>query len=643
MVLARIGESIAQPTPSANILAAGARNVRDYGAKGDGSTDDTQAFLGALNRGRSQPDGIKKSVSVYVPPGRYVISSTLILWSRTQMFGEWTNPPTLVLSSNSSGFQDPNNPIPFIVTAGGYNLPDDSTDWKDRTDQINGSTNNTFMITLEDLNIEIGASNPGAWAICWYCAQQTALRNVTVNAGTSLGCLQTGWWGGGSVIANCTFIGGQIGYATDATSMELVRSCKFARQSRYSVYINGAWMYTFLDTQFDNTAPFLLDTGFGGVINILDSSFSNMPGATLLDPYQHASVHIEKLAFDNTSQIPDFLRTSSNQNRTVLQWTSANVVKNGRTFPGSDVSLNQDVYPVTFQTRDYPRPTAVCVNIKSLGAVGDGLTDDTLIISDALSQYSEIFFPAGTYLVSRSLTIRAGQKLFGQLYTVVKLTATAQGFEAGSTQSFITVNGAGSAGVVMCRLFVYNDTPGGFCVSWNGDPSSTVCDCQFLNIGPSPLPPLNISSGGGYFENMLIPGTSSGQTGILIRSQGPVWLRSVGPEHYTEQAIVLSGAANVVMSNIDMETSSVPGKTGTEMKVENCQNIFVLGLAAGNWLAAPSDLIRISSGQHLYLWNMIANNLHSMILDSSSGSSRTSGSGSRNTSQWSTLAGFIKD
>jgi hypothetical protein len=51
-----------------------------------------------------------------------------------------------------------------MVTAGGHNLPDALTDWKDRTDQINRSTNNTFLITLEDLNVEIGTPNLAARA-----------------------------------------------------------------------------------------------------------------------------------------------------------------------------------------------------------------------------------------------------------------------------------------------------------------------------------------------------------------------------------------------------------------------------------------------------------------------------------------------
>lgn len=40
------------------------------------------------------------------------------------------------------------------------------------------------------------------------------------------------------------------------------------------------------------------------------------------------------------------------------------------------------------------------INVKLLGAKGDGVTDDTLIIQNALNKYKSIFIPAGTYKIS---------------------------------------------------------------------------------------------------------------------------------------------------------------------------------------------------------------------------------------------------
>jgi polygalacturonase len=47
-------------------------NVKDYGAKGDNTTDDTAAIQKAIKAAETVDDG-----QVYFPPGDYVVSSTL--------------------------------------------------------------------------------------------------------------------------------------------------------------------------------------------------------------------------------------------------------------------------------------------------------------------------------------------------------------------------------------------------------------------------------------------------------------------------------------------------------------------------------------------------------------------------------------
>lgn len=81
------------------------RNVRDFGAKGDGVSDDTQAFINALDHNVGI-EGEKKHGTVYIPPGNYVIKDTLIIWKGTHLIGDMSNPPTLILPSKTEGFSD---------------------------------------------------------------------------------------------------------------------------------------------------------------------------------------------------------------------------------------------------------------------------------------------------------------------------------------------------------------------------------------------------------------------------------------------------------------------------------------------------------------------------------------------------------
>jgi hypothetical protein len=78
------------------------RNVRDYGAVRDGLTDDTKAFKNAMSDGKRC--GVKcngstvKNAIVYIPPGTYLISSTIAMPFGTQLIGDANARPTLKAS-----------------------------------------------------------------------------------------------------------------------------------------------------------------------------------------------------------------------------------------------------------------------------------------------------------------------------------------------------------------------------------------------------------------------------------------------------------------------------------------------------------------------------------------------------------------
>ena len=56
----------------------------------------------------------------------------------------------------------------------------------------------------------------------------------------------------------------------------------------------------------------------------------------------------------------------------------------------------------------------IAINIKALGAKGDGVTDDTSVIQEALNMGGNIFIPDGTYIVTEELTItNSNTKIFG--------------------------------------------------------------------------------------------------------------------------------------------------------------------------------------------------------------------------------------
>lgn len=89
------------------------RNVADYGAKGDGVTDDTAAIIRAITEGRGDDPNAAYPTTyssssltpalVYFPPGTYMISKTLPLIYYTQLVGDADSVPTLKVVSSGAG------------------------------------------------------------------------------------------------------------------------------------------------------------------------------------------------------------------------------------------------------------------------------------------------------------------------------------------------------------------------------------------------------------------------------------------------------------------------------------------------------------------------------------------------------------
>ena len=53
------------------------------------------------------------------------------------------------------------------------------------------------------------------------------------------------------------------------------------------------------------------------------------------------------------------------------------------------------------------------VNVRTLGAKGDGTTDDTKAIQAAIDQYENIYVPQGWYRITETLKMRPGTRLIG--------------------------------------------------------------------------------------------------------------------------------------------------------------------------------------------------------------------------------------
>jgi glucan 1,3-beta-glucosidase len=85
------------------------RNVKDFGAKGDGVTDDTAAINNAISSGGRCGDFCPNQSSttspaiIFFPAGTYLVSKPLLMYYYTQLVGDALAPPTLLAAPGFSG------------------------------------------------------------------------------------------------------------------------------------------------------------------------------------------------------------------------------------------------------------------------------------------------------------------------------------------------------------------------------------------------------------------------------------------------------------------------------------------------------------------------------------------------------------
>ncbi|MBP0725136.1 right-handed parallel beta-helix repeat-containing protein [Bacillus sp. RG28] len=166
------------------------------------------------------------------------------------------------------------------------------------------------------------------------------------------------------------------------------------------------------------------------------------------------------------------------------------------------------------------------INVKDFGAKGDGVTDDTSAIQNAInslgSTNSTIYLPYGTYKIKNTLTLSDSKSMIGFQSVLVGigtnngiLTGNNNYFEGIEFRNFnfaIWANGKTSVSVQRCRFISIS----GVAIYYYGSDSSFVKNSYFYNIAKDSLNidnnAYNIAIEGNEFNNpSLYGGYSSAQ------------------------------------------------------------------------------------------------------------------------------------
>jgi hypothetical protein len=174
---------------------AGVLNVRDFGAKGNGTDDDTNALLAAIDAaGPNTGPSFWQTRIVYIPAGTYIVTRTLQrhygngkFGSGMILVGESRDATILKLRDHAPGFDKADAPRGVIMTTAKLLDGSPTSGGKDYTNK--GEGNDAYENFVENLTVDTGAGNPGAIGIDYLDNNIGAVRDVLVRAPADSGAI----------------------------------------------------------------------------------------------------------------------------------------------------------------------------------------------------------------------------------------------------------------------------------------------------------------------------------------------------------------------------------------------------------------------------------------------------------------------
>ncbi|KAJ8120705.1 hypothetical protein ONZ43_g2658 [Nemania bipapillata] len=467
------------------------RNVKDYGAKGDGTTDDTIAIQSAIgDQDRCAPGACASSSTtnaiVYFPAGTYVVSSSIISYYATHLVGNPNSLPILKATANFNGF----GVIDGAQYQAGGALPYGAT--------------NIFWRQIKNFVIDITAipASTAGTGIHWPTSQATSLQNIIFKMSSNAGTQHQGLFiedGSGGFMNDLIFYGGKYG-AVFGNQQFTVRNLTFYNAVTAVSQIWN-WGWTFQGISVNNCTVGLdmatrADDGKEtvGSATFFDGSFTNTQIAFNISrsstslPVTGGSLAIENVVLNNVGTAVSYGPTASTLlagttgSSTITSWVSGQVYHpNGPNKVASTQTPFTRPASLLSGTKFYQRSkpsyadlaSSSFVSVRAGGAKGDGKTDDTAalqsILTSAAAAGKVVYFDAGTYIVTSTLLIPVKSKIVGEAYPVIMSSGTFFA-DVNNPKPVVKVGNAGDSGVVEwsdMMVSAKGAQPGAILIQWN--------------------------------------------------------------------------------------------------------------------------------------------------------------------------------
>ncbi|KAI1626471.1 glucan 1,3-beta-glucosidase [Exophiala viscosa] len=505
------------------------RNVKDYGAFGDGIHDDSDAINAAIAYGDrcGGGDSINGSYCqsqtitpalVYFPPGTYNISKPLVMYYFTQMVGDAVKPPTIAVNSNFT------NIVGLAVMDADIYIPSGSgSEWY--------ANQNNFYRQIRNFIIDMTQAPLNTAGIHWQVAQATSLQNIVINMADQdvVNNAQQGIYmenGSGGFFSDVTIKGGYLGMYL-GNQQFTTRSLSFDGCAT-AIKMNFDWLWTFTQLNIQNSGVGIDMTNGGfsnqatGSVVVLDSIISATQGiitpyaAGYSSPQAAGTLVLENVDFTGSQSA--IAAAGGTQARVILDggqfialyaqgnaWTTAGQALDGQSFNGTScvyANSSQTAYTaqettIQRQLAPVPRPSNLVdpstgqyivrskpqyetlswatdfISAKAYGLAGDGNTDDTVkmqaLFNEAGSTGQVVYFDKGAYVVNSTVFVPKDLKITGECLPIIMATGSFFGDQSNPVPVWQVGNPGDSGSVEMSDLVfeVKGPCPGAIVVQWN--------------------------------------------------------------------------------------------------------------------------------------------------------------------------------
>jgi hypothetical protein len=572
----------------------------------------------ALQEAIDKASGTGREGIVFIPEGRYAITRTVYLWPGVRLIGYGAARPVFVLPPHTPGFQ---KGMGVMVMFTGL-TPHERPRAGDRiafppvgsvppNDNVADANPNTFYSAMSNIDIEIGDGNPAAVAVRFHVAQRSFLAHMDFHVGSGL----AGVYQVGNEAEDLHFYGGRYGILAEKTSpawqFTLIDSV-FEGQREAAIREHEAGL-TLIRDAFRNVPKAIdIDEGYPDKLWVKESRFENISGPVVTISLENSP--LTEVGFENAilSDAPVFARLRES-GKTVAGKGAVYQVKNftyglivrGEGRMGS-IGMQYDASPLASAPAVLPAAirmlphSAEWVNVHTLGVKGDGTSDDTAALQQAINTHRVLYLPGGHYVVRDTITLRPDTVLIGlhPTLTQIDLLDETPGYEGVGAPKAVLLAPPGGENIVSgIGVFAGGVNPRAVAVLWKAGERSLMDDVRFLGGHGSGSNPYNnnhtadpdlrkrwdgqypslwiADGGGGTFANIWTPNTFA-QAGFLVsNTKTPGHVYELSNEHHVRNEIRFDHVENWDINAPQTEEEAGESPEALSLEIDHCRNLTI--------------------------------------------------------------------